>query len=368
MKKMLLKVFCLLFPVGLLIGAVNATADPAALLLRGRDIEELAQYLCDGGVAAGFTNMDERKLQRSIIRLQEEVPSVIAVGSSRIMFVHSRLTADHVGQGSFRNHGMSGGGLYDCIAILGAYAAYAEDLPDTVIIGADPWLFDGYEPGDRFDEMADEIAYLEACIAGETPDMKKSLWGMLKGGTEKLKQLFSLAYFQSSLNYLRANGGIPEKLYYYVESEDATEGALRRADGSMRSSRDEMNISLEDVRAEVSWRVNLKEINRTSYYPDMDQGMQEDFEAFVSYLQSRGVEVIFFLSPFHPAFYRLFQEDEAYGGVIASEAYLLEYARENSISVYGSYDPGLLGMTEESFMDGVHLRDREVENVFSLKR
>lgn len=368
MKKMLFKMFCLLLPMGLFIGAVNATVDPAAILLRGRDIEELAQYLCDGGVAAGFTNTDERKLQRSIIRLQEEVPDIVAVGSSRIMFVHSRLVADHVGQGSFRNHGMSGGGLYDCIAILGAYAAYADALPDAVIIGADPWLFDGYEPGDRFDEMSDEIAYMEACIAGAAPDMKKSLRKMLKDGAEKLEQLFSLTYFQSSLSYIRVNGGIPEKLYYYVESEDATEGALRRADGSMRSSREEMNINLEEVRTEINWRITLKEINRTSYYPDMDEGMQKDFEEFVSYLQGQGVEVIFYLSPFHPAFYQLFQEDETYAGVIASEEYLLQYARENAINVYGSYNPELLGMTEESFMDGVHLRDYEVEKVFLLKR
>lgn len=78
--------------------------------------------------------------------------------------------------------------------------------------------------------------------------------------------------------------------------------------------------------------------------------------------------MIFYLAPFHPAFYNLFCDDEDYAGMILAEDYLLEYAENRDISVYGSYNPDALGLSEESFLDGVHLRDYEQENALVLRK
>lgn len=284
MKKLLMRVICLMIPVGIVVSAVNAVVDPAALFIRGRDIYELAEYMCGGGIVVGNSNINERELLRSIIKAQEKEPDIIAVGSSRIMYVDGSLVARNVKQGSFRNHGLSGGGLYDCIAVVGAYDAYGGSLPKTVIIGADPWLFDRYDPGDRYSEMAEEIAHMQDVIAGVENTGRHSIWQKWRQQAEKLIQLFSVTYFQSSLKYAINNGSLLQKQYSYADSEDETDGALRRADGSIRSALDYMNRSSEEVSADVNWRVALKEINRTSYYPDLDKSMQKEFEDFVEYL------------------------------------------------------------------------------------
>src|SRR5690606_38248352 len=87
-----------------------------------------------GRPAVYVSNMDERKFIKSRIAVETLSPETLIFGSSRMM----QVSAEVMGADSL-NLSVSGGALQDYIALSGL--ALAKFTPTTIIIGADPWLF-----------------------------------------------------------------------------------------------------------------------------------------------------------------------------------------------------------------------------------
>lgn len=369
MKKLIIKILCIAVPVLLFVGGVNACVDPAAIFVRAREIAVVVELLREGNYVVSDMNMNERHLQKQRIQSEEALPDIVVIGSSRVMTMDSDFVQQHIGEGKFVNHGVSGGGLYDYFGILGCYELYQGELPETVIIGADPWIFNGLNVEEhRYDYYQNEIDYMYALVAERENTWWQKSRVMVKKAWDFVGQLFSPAYFQYALNWWQDSESPKESSYRVVEGEDATEDGLRRPDGSIRYPfvtiyRDPAATE-RDVESALAngWIPQMKD------YGKMDTKMQEEFTLLVDFLQEQDVKVILYLAPFHPAFYEYFQTDEDYQAVTMTEEWLLEYAESRDIQVYGSYDPAFQSLSSTDFHDGVHLRNQTEVETWKLNR
>jgi len=91
----------------------------------------------------------------------------------------------------------------------------------------------------------------------------------------------------------------------------------------------------------------------------------ELFEDFVRYLQKKKVEVVFVLLPFHPALYKLFNENPEYRIVITLEKSLKDFAIQNHVKLIGSYDPGKYQLEGKDFIDVTHGHEIVAEKLFA---
>jgi hypothetical protein len=94
------------------------------------------------------------------------------------------------------------------------------------------------------------------------------------------------------------------------------------------------------------------------------------FEAFVNELLQSGTAVEFFLPPPNPWLFEAATQELQKSGksnpTAETEAYLRSFAAQHGIRVRGSYDPRRAGVTEEDFVDLVHLRREAIERIWNV--
>ncbi|WP_320971640.1 hypothetical protein [Enterocloster bolteae] len=81
-------------------------------------------------------------------------------------------------------------------------------------------------------------------------------------------------------------------------------------------------------------------------YNSLDDELKAEFENLVNYFVSEGIEVIFYLPPYHPIVYDYINKHEKYREVLLAEKYFKDFAIDNSIELYGSYDPACCDCNE----------------------
>ena len=69
----------------------------------------------------------------------------------------------------------------------------------------------------------------------------------------------------------------------------------------------------------------------------------------------------FFLAPYHPAVYDIIKYK--FPMVIKSEQVVREFAFKNSIPVYGSFDPEIIGLEKSCFYDGLHVKESGLKKI-----
>ena len=359
MKKFVKKVLALVVFVGSMVCLVNILADPAGIFFGERKIREVCQLLQEGNLVAGSLNLSERALQREFIFIQKELPDEIVIGSSRVMPLSSEIAKDVWGFGNWKNHGMSGGGLYDYYGILGCYIQHFNELPKTIVIGTDPWIFNANNGESRYEELSEEINIFKDKVKN-TESYHQILAGF---DWEKWKECMSPSYFQSSLwafwNGLR--GSVPQE-YQVITEENETDYSLRRPDGSIRHAASFINADAGNVEEMVSGQIQANNIYQMTNFKEIDARKRELFENLIMYLKENKIKVVYYLAPFHPILYEYFSENEGYAVILEIESYLREYAKEHGIAVFGSYNPHMLSINGEDFSDAIHLRDNRIKD------
>lgn len=360
MKKFIVKVLSVVIPIGVLVILVNIIVDPAALFLRHKQIEEVCRLMKEGKIVAGSLNLSERDIQREFIKEYGRVPDAAAVGSSRIMSLDAGRAEEYFGYGEFVNNGMSGSGIPDVYGIFGCWEQSYGELPKNIILCVDPWFFNANNGEERYKTLEEEIAVFSDRVQG-----KEHTEPMFMGvDFSRVKESISLSYFQSSLQELWNKKGLQQEKIYTVTEEEDTADSIRRPDGSIRHSLDSLQTEEDEVTKLVTKDIAADQIYQVGNYEKLDNDLQKMFEDMIEYLQDNGCDVAFYLAPFHPMYYQYFKENKAYAAVLQSEEYLLDYAEENGIIVYGSYDPEILDIDAEDFFDGIHLKDDRIEKAF----
>ena len=77
-------------------------------------------------------------------------------------------------------------------------------------------------------------------------------------------------------------------------------------------------------------------------------------------------QVLVFLSPFHPKLFEVKKDDIRVRNLQKLEALFFAKKAKN-IMVIGSFNPNNLGITDEDFIDGIHINEKTVKQLFANK-
>lgn len=335
-------------------------AENAALLVN-RYERESAEALLSGQPLTKFDeSYNERLLLQVLIENLDEPFETIALGSSHIL----QMTSALAGSGSFYNCGVSGADYRDVMDIFYLFDK-ANMLPENVIIGLDPWLLNadenmlhGSSDGDLFDEfLATRLGVDTGYEAPAEP---------VEEETDELQlylDMLDIGLFQENfgkeLTELPPGQAIPIAEGDIYQSYDQT----KMPDGSILYP---VNFREDDAET-VESRAMLEATTflRMDDYVKPDQELCGIFDAWVRYMQSRGINVILVMMPYHPVIYNYAIENaEYYPGFFLTEAWFRDYAESREMPIYGSYNPFITGMGFDDFYDGLHIKGEAISKIF----
>ena len=341
-------------PLGLAVVAINGLVDPGHLFGRGAPEARIAEELIAGrSVVAGFA-IDELRLQQSLAARRPHVPDVLVLGSSRAM----PLSADAFPGRAVVNASVSSASLEDAIALLELYEGHRL-RPRTVLLAIEPWALNG--------SLRNPSVALEAELQEGLRRLGRragSTYGALPGAVGLKRRwlaLVSPAYLQASLVSLLARG-FEVRASPAPERERGAAGEPARAGSSRMQPDGSVNWEpalAERSPAEVEAMARAAGARAPGYLqPDPDPDRVLLLAALLGDLANRGVRVVLWLPPFHPAAYRALVAGGRGRGLWRGEAEVRALAAASRVPVLGSYDPASSDVAGEDFIDYNHLRRR----------
>ena len=354
----------LLFCIPLLAFMVYTSyhVDPAGLFHGEQFARDAVNILLEGEYAVSNYDSLEyytRDINEALI-MNSDAFDTIVIGSSRSMQIDAGMAGEHY---RFFNLSAVGGDYQD---LFGTFYICAREgkMPGRVILCLDPWMFNM----SIVDARSNRDWYL-AFVKGE---LGFEIDYDLPDPSARWEALLDVSYFQSSVAYYRRDAG-NDLIPHAVAIEDAyrQDSTIKMPDGTVVYEEAFRNKPVADVVAEleIHTQSDLFFAFRVQNYPEPDAELRRQFEAYIDYMQSRGVEVIFYLPPYAPPIYDvLYENRENYSGVFLTEEYLRELAAEKGIAVYGTYNPHELDLTVADFYDGLHLRPDATLRFFHLEQ
>jgi hypothetical protein len=339
MKKFIKKICIFILPVVVLVLFVNWYGDAAHLFFKSGLEEEIAILLTQGYNIENVQNIDERALQRNIVKHLMNIPEIIVLGSSRVMLLGSEYSDT-----SLFNHGVSGCSIEDILAIWQMYKNRGE-LPKKVIIGLDPWIFNRNNGQNRWKSI--KIEYESFLGVKHYNDYVLQVYS----------QLLSPTYFQASLRNLIKAILIEEanssSIIRRVTMSNYGEGPVLFKDGTRIPNLSRRERSISEYNKHISNYIEngYSLENFTSFsedYVDM-------FAILISELVSEGIVVEFVIAPFAPRAFDNLKSNRKYEMALKFEIFVKRFAKDNGMSIYGSLDPLAYELTSDDFRDAMHL-------------
>ncbi len=344
----------LLAPLPVLMVWYNYTVDCSGYFQGDLYLREVSNMVLAGEDIVGFEKMFNQ--QRDILKIFanniDPMPDVIALGSSRIM----QLSRESLHVDSFFNCSVTGGDRCD---VLGTFYLFDREdrLPQTFIIGFDPWLL----RADAIDERSDKELYgefLERCLGTES-DVEYTQ----SNQEAKWEALYSPEYFQNNVTFARRDTT-------GVDKPQAVEGDLynqttevKRGDGSLLYDVNFRNRSMEARLKDMNYQCG--NFLYMEDYDEVDAECVELFDKFFAYAKERGVNIVIIFTPYPSLVYNYCEANaERYGGFLETEEVVRELAAKYDIPVYGTYDADAIeGVTDEDFYDGLHCTGEAIETM-----
>lgn len=335
MKKFLFKTFCLGLIIGAILIIVNYTGDAARLFDEEYEIN-ISKGILKGQNVTNISNYDERILQKYLIPNLERKLDLLILGSSRTMLINGKFYKNK----NVFNSSVSGASIEDIIAIYGLYKSNKK-LPETIILGVDPWIFNENNGQERWKSLSKEYY---------------DFYGKDFGGwinLYKYEQLISPSYFQNSLKRLIQKTKVP-----VFTSDGYNISNTKMADGSLIYGEKIRNSSIAEVDEKV--KDYLKgDLYSIENYNSLSLSKLEEIKRFVASIENEGIKVSFVLTPYHPEVYKVILQD--YPIVIKVEEVIKELAETNNMKIYGSFNPNRLNMDSSFFYDGMHVKAKGIE-------
>jgi hypothetical protein len=343
-------------PILIVMGLVNYYVDPGQIFTNKGFEKEVAHLMNEGHsiTATSKYEYDERLLTWQYINHLTSRKQVVAIGSSRVM----QITSDFWPHQTFFNAWFPSTQLEDLILDYGFFREKGL-LPQTILLGVDPWIFDSSQwHGMMHEEFKDIYKRTTAHMGTGSQGLHLNPVSWVP---QKWQAIFSFSYFQDSLKFLIARKGslkdVTKKGYVLTDKKNNKFFTLWY-DGAYFPA-----LNTETPQGELNKVIMLDAIEKPYR---LDAVNQSKFEAFVNLMMRDHVKVIFYLPPFHPAIFKLYNgggQGPSYfypkGGVERIENYCRSFAASRHIKVVGSYDPGPLSIPADWFYDSRHLRTSE---------
>ncbi len=354
----------LLAPVLVFMVAFSYNVDRSGLFQGALAPRRIVDLMLQGYDVTNFEQMDEREVVQLFAQDVAEAPEAIGIGSSRVL----QFNRENTGVDSFFNMGVTGADVRDNMTSYYKMVSYGK-TPKVLLWSLDPWVFYGSEAA--FDERADAELYNEFLtkVLGVPTDYEEP------DQVELWRALADPAYFQGNVDYYLKNRG-----QSVVTDDDGNtiefnpvEGdpyeqttTIKRADGSVLydvAFRTQTADQIRTLAAEACMSFNSVHMEG---FEELSDTQIQAFDSFIRYAQEQGTTVILVLSPWHPYLYEyLLTEPDAHKGFFQVENWVRQYAAENNIPLYGSYDPACIeGLQETDFFDGLHCAGTGIERFF----
>lgn len=357
--KRIVKLCCVMIPLIVALTTTNYTVDPGNVF-RDTLPDTMAEALLSGKdtyVASG--NMDERAVKRAILEKTEEQYECIVFGPSLAMCI----THEMVGTSSFQNFGVSAATNYD---VFGMFYMLAERhmLPKRVILCVDTMMFDGTRSMIDTRSLMWNDQYRAAKRLFATGVLSDTLEAKYAGYLERINALFSLSYFQQSVQYLSEK----DLAHDLIGTVDASyNGAYWRSDGSHVYSQDFQNKTDEEVLLSIEDYIEIEFSGAISRNQHLSKPAIKAFESFVGFCKKQGIDLDLFLVPYPEQVWDEIQQNPIWSLPRELDAYINEYAKQQNLTVIGSYNPYEVGCTVSDFYDNRHLRVESLVKFFDFR-
>ena len=345
MKKFIYKTTIITLPVLILLLLVNYFGDAARLF--DNDYEkQMANIVASSKYVTNIENYDERLFQKELISNNNIQPNLVIIGSSRTMLINSDLFPSAL----LFNNSVSGASIEDIVSIYQLYKTNNK-LPRKIIIGIDPWTFNENNRQKRWQSISTYYYSFQDTINQENTTYFK------------YKELFSFSYFQSSLKM------IPR----FIEGNTKPQATLDKynllgtklTDGSLVYGEQYRNASLKEIENKIK-SYTTGEIYSIENFNAISDRIWNEFEKLITDMKNNNVEIEFFLAPYAPLVYHKIQKE--YPMVLKTEKIINDFALSNSIKIYGSFNPVILGMDETFFYDGMHCNELGTKKIVEMKK
>lgn len=333
---------------GLIIVCTNIVID-AASVIRPQHTE-MAKLALKGNIVAQPENYNERVYQLCIVLNMKTIPETVVIGSSRGMYLGTEIT----GYQNLYNNCVSGACMEDYYALLGLYYKKFRSLPKRVIIETSPWVVYRDNPEGRWLEneaYMKSASYFYDMVNGTTLSVSESV--------ETENPYISMPYFRYNIGKFKENGWKIPKEDAKI-STDATEAA-DYPDGTIRYKA-ELERESEKRLSGVLATNGACTYQNSHLMTEVDMEKAQSYVALIDFLQNNGIEVIIYLSPFSVKQCKYALDDELNPGYSIAEQYFKDVANNKGIKIYGSYDARDLDLTDNRFIDFMHL-DRQGTNI-----
>lgn len=344
----MLKTTLFFLPLALLVASVNYYGDAAGLF--DNNIEkEMVKIIKDGYHVTnihkdGRSNYNVRFFQRELIKNCSSKPDIMVLGSSKTMLINT----DCFNGQTVMNNSVSGGSVEDMLAI---YQMHKENgsLPKKALIGIAPWLFNANNNQKRWRLFKNEYNRFHNA---ETSKFD---------GYFKYGQLLSCSYFQSSIKNLPT--ALSRKGAPTPTDEKYNEELTRLADGSLIYGREYREKHPGEIQEQVITQAKGRRIYSVENFSEISRKSWQEFSSLLNRLKSDGVAIAFILTPYHPIFYEKIKAD--YPMVLETEKMILELARRENFTTYGSFDPSKLGLDGSYFYDSMHCNEEGTSKILA---
>lgn len=333
----------------------NYKVDSLGIFGNSNFLSKAANSLTNGELIAGLKNYDERLFQELIIRNLKVKNDVIAIGSSRTMQLRKRFFLDD--SVNFFNHSVSGASIEDYLSIIGVYELIHGYIPSTIILGIDPWIFNKYNGQSRWKTLSRYYKYEINKVYHNNKIDTNSI------NLTKWKQLINYSYTSSNINFV-INMLVNKGKVFYNTNTLEIDDLIKEPDGSVHHPYNKRYPDEEKV------KLKALEFTKASIYSLENFDNLSNiklFEDFIHYLQSKNIKVIFLLPPYNPISYNVLKKNKKYKNILVGEKYLIDFANNNKIELFGSYNPHKYNFKSYHFYDGMHPNENVIKNIISYK-
>jgi len=351
MIRFIIKFLLALFIILCIVSTVDYLGDPANLFNR-RNIElNAAKIISKGKHVTNLYNYNERLFQKYISELDPIGPNVLILGSSRTML----LGSDRFISTPVYNCCVSGASIEDFLAILYLYQQNKK-LPKEVILGLDPWILNDNNNQSRYETLNHEYNKMISLLKfnnlfndkiNKTQSIKSKIKKIIF--SDKIKAFFSPQYFRESIYFLILND---PNIYQTDRIFNQTITELQ--DGTIYYGTNYIYNGASKIDSLINNYIQGNKIYSLQNFTELSINNKYAFEMLIQYLIRQDIAITFFIPPYPKKVYKYFCENKNYNNVINAEKYFLEIASKYKIKTIGSYNPEILGLTDNDFYDGMH--------------
>lgn len=276
------------------------------------------------------TKMDERKFIKNRIIYENLKPKILVIGSSRIM----QISNDNFNK-QILNLGVSGASVEDHIAIT--LMALEKFNVDTILLGADPWLFNDFANQIRWKSISEEYKNSLKSIQQKSKNFK-----VIENKYYKENYFFYEQFLEKLYNFLNIR-----KLDLEIKAnqiDNLTKEVILRDGKRVVASK------------EIEGKIKANVIEYSMYQYKFSDEYYEIYKSFIKHLTDvHNKEVVLVLPPYYLPSYKLSIQAKPF--YIDLERKFKKLSKETNIKIIGSYDASSVSCDDDEFNDDMHPKD-----------